>query len=399
MSAARQGSKVALVERFGIIGGNLTSGHVGPLLGLVGNGTMRDEITKVLEVEQYSTHFDVEKAKINLTNWISHPNIELFLNSPIVDVVMSGNEINGVVIGTQNGMEAIKGKIVIDSTGDGAVSFLAGADVEMGRREDGLVQPVTIMFTVSGIDKEQRIVCTHEEDDTVIPKGNYLDLCRKASETGKLPPTVNIVRLYKTQHADERMVNATQLNHIDGLKHSDLAKSQLELRNQMLQVVEFLRETVPGFENCKIKDSSDIIGVRETRRVVGEYMISSSDLLAGRTFEDVMVHKADFCIDIHNPDGAGQAETEGCPPEVEPYDIPYGCFVPKKIDNLYTAGRCISGSHRAHASYRVMNICMAMGEAIGIAASVCVKDGAKPRALDYKKVQKIMTDSGVELFD
>lgn len=400
MSAARQGAKVALIERFGIIGGNLTLGHVGPIMGKVSKGTMSDEINRLLKEEAngYAAHFDVEEAKIKLTNWISHPNITLFLNAPVVEVVKEGNAVKGVVIATQSGMQSVMGEIIIDCTGDGVISFLSGAEIQYGRNEDGLVQPVSIMFTVCNIDKNQKIVCRHEEDDTPLPKGNYLDLCKKACAQGKLPPSVNIVRLYRNKYEDERIVNATQANRINGLETNDMAKAQLELRNQMLQVLEFLRDNVPGFENCKIKDSSDIVGIRETRRVIGEYILQDSDLIAGRTFDDVMVHNAHFVIDIHNPDGAGQAETEGCPHNVLPYDIPYRCFVPVGVDNLYTAGRCISGTHRAHASYRVMNICMAMGEAIGIAASICAQNGIKPRDLDYRMVQKVLVEKGVELF-
>lgn len=111
----------------------------------------------------------------------------------------------------------------------------------------------------------------------------------------------------------------------------------------------------------------------------------------------MIVHKALFIVDIHNPDGAGQAEEkiQYC----QPYDLPYRCFLPKGIEGLMTAGRCISGTHRAHASYRVMSICMAMGEAVGIAAALCAKNGCTPRQLDVKLLQDTMTEAGIELFD
>lgn len=397
MSAARQEAKVALVERFGAIGGNLIVGHVGPIMGKVSKGTMADEINELLGVKDADVFHDVEEAKIQLFNWIENPRLHLYLNTPVVDVIMDADTITGVIIGSQYGMKALTGKIIIDATGDGVVSYLSGAEIEMGRDEDRLVQPVTIMFTLSGIDPNQTIECRHEEHDTLLPKGSYLALTKTANQNGTLPESLNIVRLYPTKYKDERIVNATQLNRINGLDAVETAKAQKELRNQITQVIDFLKNTVPGFENCKIKDSSDIIGVRETRRVIGEYILDDSDALSGRIFEDVMVHKADFCIDIHNPDGAGQAESEGCPPEVTPYDIPYRCFVPKRIQGLFTAGRCISGTHRAHASYRVMNICMAMGEAVGIAAALCAQTGVAPRDLDCREVQKILIEKGVDL--
>ena len=119
--------------------------------------------------------------------------------------------------------------------------------------------------------------------------------------------------------------------------------------------------------------------------------------MEGKRFDDVIVHKAEFLVDIHNPTGSGQAEKkiQYC----KPYDLPYGCFVPKKVEGLFTAGRCISGTHRAHASYRVMSICMAMGQAIGVAAAMCAQRGCTPRQLNVRDLQKELTALGIELFD
>ena len=111
----------------------------------------------------------------------------------------------------------------------------------------------------------------------------------------------------------------------------------------------------------------------------------------------MIVHNAEFIVDIHNPAGPGQAEASI--QYVKPYDLPYRCFIPKTIDNLMVAGRCISGTHRAHASYRVMSICMAMGEAVGIAAALCARQGCTPRSLDVNMLQKTMTKAGIQLFD
>ena len=136
--------------------------------------------------------------------------------------------------------------------------------------------------------------------------------------------------------------------------------------------------------------------MRETRRVIGDYIITAEQMAAGCRFDDVIVHRAEFIVDIHNPAGAGQAEDhiQYC----DPYDLPYRCFTPKAIENLYTAGRCISGTHRAHASYRVMSICMAMGEAVGVAAAMCASRGCTTRELDVKALQNRLTEKGSELY-
>jgi hypothetical protein len=192
-------------------------------------------------------------------------------------------------------------------------------------------------------------------------------------------------------------VNTTQVNGVDVTKISQIFPADVELRQQIRLLTNFLRENLPGYENIKVIGSGTTTGVRETRRVMGDYIIDADELAAGCRFDDVVVHKALFIVDIHNPAGAGQAEEkiQYC----DPYDLPYRCFTPKGVEGLLVAGRCISGTHRAHASYRVMTNCMAMGEAMGIAAALSVKNDCTPRQLDVKLLQKTMTDNGIELFD
>lgn len=201
------------------------------------------------------------------------------------------------------------------------------------------------------------------------------------------------------------MINATQENRINPLKAEDIFQAEIDLRKQIDQVVQFLRKYMPGCENCYVKESANTLGVRESRRVKGRYVLRAEDLILGRKFEDVMVHNARFVIDIHNPTGGGQAENReqdatpiGAAASVQPYDIPYGCFVPLGVENLYTAGRCISGTHRAHASYRVMKICLAMGQAVGTAAAICAERSITPPNVDVKLVQDALAAQGVQLF-
>lgn len=397
VSAAELGAKVLIVERAGMIGGGLTIGHVGPPMGKYEKNSMADRINQLLLGGIYRVQ-DFEMAKIRLMQLIQQHGISLYLNTAVADIVKQGESITEVIIATQSGLCTVEGKVFIDATGDSVLSYLAGETIEMGRKEDGLTQPASLMFTVSGIDPAQTIRCEHEAMDTPLAKGNYLQLCRDACARGELPPTVNIVRLYRGTRPDERMVNATQANGVNALNPEDCAAAQAELRGQMLSVLNFLRNTVEGFENAVIKDSSDAIGIRESRRPVGRYTLTAEDLIAGRKFEDVVVHNASFPIDIHNPSGAGQAESDTVPVRVQKYDIPYRCLLPLRTQNLYLSGRGISGTHRAHASYRVMNIAMNIGEAAGIGAALCAREGVTPAALDVRKVQEILRQRGVELY-
>ncbi len=402
VAAARQGAKVALLERYGVPGGNLTCGHVGPILGMVGKGTMRDELMALLEVPdndmigRVGVAHDMQRAKTVLTEFIHHENIEVYLQTMVADALVEDHRITGVVISTKEGLLALEGKVVVDATGDGDVAAFAGCQIEKGR-EDGLMQPVTLEFTLDNVDEDRGVICIGDVDDVAFNGQRFLDYCKQCAQKGMLPEHLAAVRLHPTVHKGERQVNTTQANGVDSTKIEDLYPAELALRGQIDTLIRFFRENLPGYENCKYIASGTTTGIRESRRVVGEYLITAEELAAGKRFDDVVVHRAEFIVDIHNPAGAGQAEEKI--QYVVPYDLPYGCFVPKGVDGLMTAGRCISGTHRAHASYRVMSICMAMGQAVGVAAALCARQGCQPRELDVKALQKELAALGVELFD
>ena len=401
VAAAREGAKVALVERYGVVGGNLTTGYVGPILGMVGKGTMRDELVELLGVPENDMigvtgrAHDFEMAKIRLMQFVNHPNIDVYLQTTVTDVVKEGDTLKGIIATSGEGQFALLGKVTIDATGDGLVSYLAGATTEKGR-EDGLMQPVTLEFTIDGVDESKGVICIGDVDDVMLGDERFLDYCKRLSLEGKIPERIAAVRLHPTTHSGERQVNTTQVNGVDMTRVDHIFKADLELREQILTLLDFLHKHIPGYENCRIISSGTTTGVRETRRVIGDYIITAEEMAAGCRFDDVIVHRAEFIVDIHNPEGSGQAEEhiQYC----DPYDLPYRCFTPKGIENLYTAGRCISGTHRAHASYRVMSICMAMGEAVGVAAAMCSEKGCTPRALDVKELQNRLTNKGIELY-
>lgn len=402
VAAARQGAKVGLLERYGIPGGNLTCGSVGPILGMVSKGTMRDEVVALLGVAgndmdgTTGVAHDMEKARIALTEFIHHENIDVYLQTMASDVWMEENTVKGVVISTKEGLQVLGASVVIDSTGDGDIAAFAGCEFEKGR-DDGKMQPVTLEFTLDQVDEDTGILCIGDIDNVQFRGQRFLDWCKEQAESGKIPGQTAAVRLHPTVHRGSRQVNTTQANGYDSTKLETIYDAELELRRQIPVLQRFFQENLPGYENCKVVSSACTTGIRESRRVMGEYCITADDCVSGARFPDVIVHNAEFLIDIHNPVGSGQAEKkiQSC----KPYDIPYRCFVPRRVDGLYLAGRCISGTHRAHASYRVMSICMAMGEAVGIAASMCAAQGVTPRALDVRMLQDRMMRQGIELFD
>lgn len=403
VSAARQGARVALIERYGVVGGNLTAGYVGPILGSVGPGTMRDEVCGLLGVkdndwigEQGNAH-DFEEAKFTLADLVAkESNIDVFLQTAVFDVIKDGNVVKGLVCASNEGPLRFEAPVTIDCTGDGIVSFMAGAEVGKGR-EDGLMQPVTLEFTIDGVDEERGLICIGDVDNVELNGQRFLDWCKDRAAEGKIPEKLAAVRLHPCVEKGRRQVNTTQVNRVDITRIEQIFPADYELRQQINLLRDFLRENLPGYENIKVIGSGTTTGVRESRRIMGDYVIDADELSAGKRFPDVIVHDALFIVDIHNPDGAGQAEDkiQYC----QPYDLPYRCFLPKGLEGLMVAGRCISGTHRAHASYRVMSICMAMGEAVGIAAALSVQNGCTPRQLDVTLLQKTMTDKGIVLFD
>ena len=403
VAAARQGARVALIERYGVVGGNLTAGYVGPILGSVGPGTMRDEVCGLLGVkdndwigEQGNAH-NFEEAKFTLADLVAkESNIDVFLQTAVFDVIKEDNVVKGLVCASNEGPLRFEAPVTIDCTGDGIVAFMAGAEVGKGR-EDGLMQPVTLEFTIDGVDEERGLICIGDVDNVELNGQRFLDWCKDRAAEGKIPEKLAAVRLHPCVEKGRRQVNTTQVNRVDITRIEQIFPADYELRQQINLLRDFLRENLPGYENIKVIGSGTTTGVRESRRIMGDYVIDADELSAGKRFPDVIVHDALFIVDIHNPDGAGQAEDkiQYC----QPYDLPYRCFLPKGLEGLMVAGRCISGTHRAHASYRVMSICMAMGEAVGIAAALSVQNGCTPRQLDVALLQKTMTDKGIVLFD
>ena len=407
VSAARTGAKVVLAERFGCLGGNLTLGHVSPILGKVCPGTMVDEVRLLLNANHLNApkvmtrngpeeHIDHEEAKGVLAKLCADAGVTVLLCTSVVDAVMEGKRIVGIVVDTPKGLRNIRAKVVIDATGDGRVAMASGAEFRVGRDGDGATQPSSLEFIVDGVDEKVGLTAWGGTDPVKLPSGEeYRALCKRMNAAGELPENVTIVRLHRTFYPGERSVNATQVNGVDALDPVAVGKADAELRRQIDMCVAFLRRHVPGYENCRVKSTADTLGVRETRRVMGDAMVVDDDLLEGRKYADAIVHDAWFLIDIHNPKGGGQAEGHSHP--AKPYDIRYGAFLPKGVEGLLTAGRCISGTHRAHASYRVMTPCMAMGEAVGVAASLAAKRGTTPRAISAADVREVLKQRGVRL--
>jgi hypothetical protein len=201
---------------------------------------------------------------------------------------------------------------------------------------------------------------------------------------------------FATPHANEVSVNSTRVTRVLGTDVWDLSYAEWCSRRQMRQIAAFLRRYVPGFERSYVVQSGVQVGVRETRRVVGDYQLNVDDVLGARKFDDAIARGA-YPVDIHNPTGSGTL-LKRLPPG-EAYDIPLRCLLPKGVERVIVAGRCLSGTHEAHSSYRVMPIVMATGQAAGVCAALAARNGTLPRNIDVRDVQRELLRQGASLGD
>ena len=391
ISAARMGADTMLIEQQGAVGGIATVGLMSHWTGRSGSklyheilqrsaaqneGEYKDKVTITIDPEKlkqlFLTMLDEAGAKLQLYTFAS-------------GVIMEDDRVTGVICESKSGREAIMAKVVIDASGDGDVAAKSGAAYTLGREQDGKMQPATIMFKVGGVDTERAVFLGSFESTYETPRGELQALARK-----HIPFPAGHVLLYESTLPGVVTCNMTNAIDIDGTKAADLTRAEIVCRSQMDEIVRFLREFVPGYENCFIISSASLIGIRETRHFKGVAQITEEDILKSRQFDDWVVRDASFNFDVHNITGAGLDETGAQKefPEIDGYTIPYGCLVPEKIDGLLLSGRNISGTHMAHSNFRAMPICAGIGEAGGIAAAICVKEGILPRDVDVKKIQK-----------
>ena len=386
IAAAGQGARTMLVERYGRLGGMAVQAMVGPLMGRVDGPPLVAEIVK--GVGGRSVDFD--RLDLDYASLVDKAGVRLLLHAWATAPILAGSRITGVRCCSKQGTIEIAAALTVDATGDGDIAAGAGAAFVQGRSGDGAVQPVSIMYRLAGVDEAKALTCGSEEEArrVRVPGGTWEAVVQAGQAAGELPATIGVIRCYRTARRGERGINATQINGIDGTRVEDLTRAEIEGRRQAATVLEFLRRHAPGYETAYISGMPAIVGVRETRRFRGLATLTREDCIAGRRRSDAVVTGASFPIDIHNPSGSGQAE--GTAARVKPYDIPYGCLVPEAVDGLLLAGRCISGTHEAHASYRVQCIAMGTGAAAGAAAALAAKAGVQPRALDATRVRRAL---------
>lgn len=392
--AAREGVKTCIIEQCGGIGGVATSGLMSHWTGYTQGGFYEEILDRSQDSAEMRYTINPDKLHGVMLEMLLEAGVEIRLYTFAVAPIMDGNKITGVIIESKSGRQALMGKVIIDASGDGDIAARAGAEYQLGREGDAIMQPMTLMFKVGGVDYDKAIFPGSFESLMDVPAGEIQALAREY-----LPAPAGHVLLYRSTLPGVVTCNMTNVINVDGTKSEDLTKAQIICRKQIPLIVDFLRKYAPGYENCYLLSAAAQIGVRETRHFKGLYTLTEDDILEAKVFPDWVVTRAHFNFDIHNTKGAGLDEN-GCQhkfTQKKGYTIPYGCFVPVKVDGLLLAGRIISGTHKAHSNFRVMPICANMGQATGVAASIAIKRGVEVRNVPVVDIQSRLTELGVEI--
>lgn len=422
-AAAEDGLRVTLIESRSFLGGNMTIGL--PILGFLGQkgnqiikGLPQQFIDRLKKVDAASEHrpcplhmsltlVEPEAVKTVALETLVESGVDVQFYTFVAGVVMEGDELKGVIVESKAGREVILAKTIIDCSGDADVAFRAGVPCEYGN-EHGGVQPPTLMFCLGGVDTEKLRHSIAEEPRTYLTdfipaeyfgQNNQFivvglrSLVQQAQQEGIDIPverTILITGLRK----GEIWVNMSRVNGVNGTDPASLTYGEIAGREQIKEIQKYLVNYVPGFEDAYFLKTAPFLGIRETRRIVGHYVMNQEDVLGCAHFDDAIA-VASYPLDIHHPEGGGCTLTwcGDC------YDIPYRSLIPQRVKNLIVAGRCISTTHEAMSAIRVMAPCMAMGEAAGRAAKLSVRSGVPVSEIDVKKLQNELFSKGAYLRD
>ena len=394
LAAAKQGAKVLIVERHQMLGGLWTAGLMNPLFDFRRKGFVVEELISKLKKAKtwrrwrFSYTFDTETMKYLLEQWCDKLKIEYWYETLFVEAIVEKKQGKGAIIESKSGREAILAKVCIDASGDGDLAARAGASYELGRTVDGLCQPMSLMFEIDGVP-DSYLQKTSEK---------LYDSMQEAIKRFRLPYKLPIERadyvpwIINVPRKGAAVFQYVHIYRKNPLDKNDLTRAVVEARKLVHEGVEILKK-IPKFRNIRLLQTAPSLGVRESRRIIGDYVLNLEDLEAGRRFEDAITF-GEFHVDIHEPaPGAGVLTKHRA--KIKPYEIPYRCLLPRDLENILTAGRCISGTHEAHASYRVTGTCAGTGQAAGVAAAMAVKQSKSPREIDVRALNQRLRKLGV----
>lgn len=385
VAAKREGQSVLLIERYGFLGGMATAGLVNPFMVTLGAGGLYQEFLERLEKwdARKDRTFDGELTKLVLDEWLQEEGVDILFHGLLTDAEVEGGYIKSInVVGKGEELE-FAASYFIDCTGDGDLAKLAGVPMNMGREADGLCQPMTTCFQVGGVDDE--LMLTREE---------LTKLYLEAKAQGKLNNPRENLLWFRTIRPGEVHFNTTRVVGKNPVSLQELTEAELEARRQLAETFAWLKKEVPAFKNAYIMRIAAQIGVRESRTIQGAYQLTEDDVLSCRKFDDA-IGKCSYPIDIHSPQGEGTRIA--ALPKGEWYEIPYRTLYSPAVENLLVAGRCISSTHEAQASLRIMPTCMVMGQAAGVAAAMASAGNLPVSQVPVPELQAKLKAKGADL--
>lgn len=421
VTAAREGKSVLLVERNGYLGGMLGSGL--PFLAFwdkkrrqVIGGIAQEFVDRLKEA---GASFGHAYCPHHLSSTLVHPfysrilcfemvkeaGVELLLHSEPSDVYMENGRIHSVVVSGKGQQIEISAKLFIDGTGDGDLASMSGAECEKGDGETHVMQPPTLMFHLGGVDIDAfcDFIEAHPEElpyDVLsnIEAGYNAEFLRnnksfiflgmhhlleELRKKGECPVDRETVIFIRQPNPGEVAINTIRLLNFDGSDIHDLSHGEMEAHLQIPKLMKMFKEHVPGFEHCYLTSINSSIGVRESRRVMGVKKLTLEDVVAGERPKDTIA-LCSYFVDVHNGAGHGTYRVS----VEKPFGIPYGCLVARDIPNLMMAGRDISTDHLAFGATRIMNVCMAVGQAAGLGASMAIDASCDPKDVNTDELRR-----------
>jgi hypothetical protein len=392
LAAASEGAKTLVVERHGMLGGMWTAGLLNPLFEPLRGWWVERMVERLRETGGWRDHpkfpvFDTEVLKYALEQMLGETGVDFWYHVQATDPLVIDRRVRGIIIEGKSGREAILADTVIDCTGDGDIAARSGVPFQFGRPVDGLAQPMTLMFEVEGVE-------------SLGPKTQHiLKILTDAIEANDLPIRLPYGKrprgtpyLIPPPAPGIGAIQATHVYRFDATDTRDLTRATVEARAQVHEIFFKALRNVPGLEQIRLSQTAPSVGIRESRHMEGQYTLNADDVMAGRRFEDAVVSCA-FGCDIHEiyPDDKLAHRIPA-----KPFEIPYRCLVPKSVRGLLFAGRCISGTHEAHASYRVTGTCMGLGQAAGLAAAMATKGRTTPDEIDGRDLRAALEQRGAK---
>ncbi len=403
--AASMGASVLLVEHYGFVGGMSAAGMVSPFMkSRTGNIDLVKGVFESLENGMQELGGMIDNGfyawafRSVANNILKQHQVDLALNTDLVEAVTEGTKIVSVKLASSYGIQTVSAKYFIDTSGDAQLVLMAGLPYAKGDENTGKLQAVTLFFRMGGINVEKTAQYAKNNPTDFLPWmdfkfdfskiisiAGYKSLIEKAKKENRLPQEIEYVFFTTLAGTGEGSFNCTNILGIDPSYSDQLTKAEQIGHYQVAKITDFLITDVPGFEHAFLIDTGVQIGVRETRRIIAEYMMTGNDVLNGARFNDV-IGRACYGIDIHGQNGE-KSRMEDLE-EGSWYEIPLRSLLVKNIENVMGAGRCIGATREGHSALRIMPTSAATGEACGVVTALAAKLNIPIRMVPYNLIRK-----------